>query len=105
VTAQLRAELLKQRSTRTSLGLLLSMLALVLLAILVQGFGLGAEDLARRNNQLSVFGRGELLGVLFAALFGALSITGEFRQARSGRRSSRCPGAAASWRPRSGGAR
>lgn len=79
MTAQLRAELLKQRSTRTGPGLFAAMLALVLLAILLHGFGLPAHDLARRHNQLEIFGRGELLGALFAALLGAASITGEYR--------------------------
>ncbi len=79
MTAQLRAEFLKQRSTRTGLGLFVAMLALVLLAMLLHGFGLPAEALAMRDNQLMVLGRGEFLGVLFAALLGAVSITGEFR--------------------------
>jgi hypothetical protein len=79
VTGQLRAELLKQRSTRTALGLFAALLALVLLAVLLHGFGLPAHDLARRDNQLEVLGRGELLGALFAALLGAVSITAEYR--------------------------
>jgi hypothetical protein len=45
VTAQLRAELLKQRSTGTNLGLLSAMLGLVLLAVLLHGFGLPAESI------------------------------------------------------------
>lgn len=79
MTAQLRAELLKQRTTRTTLGLLLAMVALIVLAILLHGFGLSAEALATRDNQLMVLGRGEFLAVLFAALLGAASITAEFR--------------------------
>jgi len=79
VAAQLRAELLKQRSTRTNLSLFVAMLALVLLAVLLHVFGLPAEDLGSLSNQLMVFGLGELLGVLFAALLGAVSITSEFR--------------------------
>ena len=43
--ALLRAELLKQRSTRTGLGLFGAMLGFVLLAVLLHGFGLPAEDL------------------------------------------------------------
>ena len=77
--AQLRAELLKQRSTRTDLGLLAGLLGLILLAVLLHGFGLPAQDLGQRNNQLMVFGRGEFLGALFAALLGAMSITAEIR--------------------------
>lgn len=77
--ALLRAELLKQRSTRTALGLFAAMLGLVLLAVLLHGFGLAAEDLGSTHVQLMVLGRGEFLGALFAALLGAMSITGEIR--------------------------
>ncbi|HEX6580524.1 MAG TPA: ABC transporter permease [Actinomycetota bacterium] len=77
--ALLRAELLKQRSTRTGLGLFAAMLGLVLLAVLLHGFGLAAEDLGGTNLQLMVLGRGEFLATLFAALLGAMSITAEFR--------------------------
>jgi ABC-type transport system involved in multi-copper enzyme maturation permease subunit len=77
--AQLRAELLKHRSTRTGLGLFAAMLSLVLLAVLLHGFGLSAEDFESTQVQLMVFGRGEFLGVLFAALLGAMSFTGEIR--------------------------
>ncbi|MGH6958876.1 MAG: hypothetical protein ACREE7_00180 [Dongiaceae bacterium] len=79
MNAQLRAELLKQRSTRTNLGLILAMLALTLLVVLLHSFGLPENELARSSTQLMVLGRGELLGVLFAALLGAVSITAEFR--------------------------
>jgi len=80
VTAALRAELLKQRSTRTNLGLLSAMLGLVLLAVLLHGFSIPVEDLGRRSVQLTdIFGRAGMLGTLFAALLGAMSITGEFR--------------------------
>ena len=77
--AQLRAELLKQRSTRTTIGLFLAMLAVILVAMLLHGIGLAAGVLADRHNQLMVMGVGEKLGVLFAALLGAVSITAEFR--------------------------
>lgn len=76
---QLRAELLKQRSTTTGFGLLAGMLGLVLFAVLLHGFGLPAENLGGASEQLMVFGRGEFLGALFAALLGAMSITGEVR--------------------------
>jgi ABC-2 type transport system permease protein len=79
VIALLRAELLKQRSTRTDLGLFAALLGLVLLALILHGFGLRAEELARRNNQLMIIGRGEFLAALFAALLGATSITAESR--------------------------
>lgn len=76
---QFRSELLKQRSTPTTLGLLAGMVGLVLLAVVLHGFGLPTEDLASRDTQLMVFGRGEFLGALFAGLLGAISITAEFR--------------------------
>ncbi len=77
--AQLRAELLKQRSTQTGLSLLGAMLALVPSAVLLHGFGLGTPNLDSSSEQLMVVGRGETLGALFAAVLGALSITVEFR--------------------------
>jgi ABC-2 type transport system permease protein len=79
MTAQLRSELLKQRSTSTSLSLLSAMLGLVLLAVFLHGVSLTADDLAARDNQLMLFGRGEFLGALFAALLGAMSNTAENR--------------------------
>lgn len=78
--AQLRGELLKQRSTQTNLGLFSAMLGLVLFAVLLHAFGLPAENIGRESDQLTgVFGRGPFLGALFAALLGALSITSEIR--------------------------
>jgi ABC-type transport system involved in multi-copper enzyme maturation permease subunit len=79
VRSQLRSELLKQRSNPTNRGLLLGMLGLVLFAILLHGVGLAPEHLDSRSEQLMVFGRGEFLGALFAALLGAMSVTSEFR--------------------------
>jgi len=79
VRALLRAELLKQRSTRTGLGFFAAMLSLVLLAVLLHSFGLPVEDLGNTHVQLMVLGRGEFLGALFAALLGAMSITAEIR--------------------------
>jgi ABC-2 type transport system permease protein len=79
VKAQLRSELLKQRSAGSAIGLLAGMLGLVLTAVLLHGFGLAAENLDGASEQLMVLGRGEFLAVLFAALLGALSITSEFR--------------------------
>jgi ABC-2 type transport system permease protein len=80
VTAQLRAELLKQRSTRTNLALLSAMLGFVVLAVLLHAFALPAEHLETTSEQLTmVVGWGEKLGVLFAGLLGAMSITSEIR--------------------------
>ena len=76
--AQLRAELLKQRTSGTALGLFAAMLGLVALAVLLHGL-VPAGNLDSSSEQLMVLGRGEFLGALFAALLGALSITSEFR--------------------------
>jgi ABC-2 type transport system permease protein len=77
--AELRAELLKQRSIPTTAGLLGGLLGLVLLAVGLHGIGLSEATLAAGDNQLMVFGRGEFLGVLFAGLIGAMSVTAEVR--------------------------
>jgi ABC-2 type transport system permease protein len=77
--SQLRSELLKLRSSQTNLGFLAGLLGLVVLAVLLHGVGLTAADLAERDNQLMLFGRGEFLGALFAALVGAMSFTSEVR--------------------------
>lgn len=79
MTAELRAELFKQRSIRTTAGLFAGTLGLVVLAVVLHGVGLPTRDLGTRDNQLMVFGRGEFLGALFAALLGAMSITAEIR--------------------------
>jgi ABC-2 type transport system permease protein len=79
VSAALRSELLKQRSTRTNRGLFAGMFGLVLFATVLHGFGLAAEHLDSRPEQLMTVGRGEFLGALFAALVGALAVTAEIR--------------------------
>jgi ABC-2 type transport system permease protein len=80
VSALLRAELFKQRSTRTALGLFGAMAGLVLFAVLLHGLGVGDERAASASDQLTiVLGPGERIGALFAALLGAMSITSEFR--------------------------
>jgi ABC-2 type transport system permease protein len=79
VRAALRAELLKQRSIPATAGLFAAMLALVLLAVALHGVGLPDSDLGVRDHQLMILGRGEFLGALFAAIFGAMAITAENR--------------------------
>jgi ABC-2 type transport system permease protein len=79
VIAQLRSELLKQRSTSTNLGLFLAMLVLVLLSVLLHALTLPAEQVDSAADQVQVFRFGSLLGALFAGLAGAMSITGEIR--------------------------
>jgi ABC-2 type transport system permease protein len=79
VTAQLRSELLKQRSTRASAALAAWMVGLVVFVVLLHALSFGADELARQDNQRRIMGLGPGLGTLFAALLGAMSITGEFR--------------------------
>jgi hypothetical protein len=79
VTAQLRSELLKQRTTRTNVVLLLWMVGLVVLVVLLHVLSFGITDLSRHDNQLKIAGLGTSVGALFASLLGAMSITGEIR--------------------------
>ena len=77
---QLRSELLKLRTTRTTMGMAAAMLGIVVVAIALHSFGLPAERITSPADQLGVFiGVGGNLGSLFAALFGAMAITGEVR--------------------------
>jgi ABC-type transport system involved in multi-copper enzyme maturation permease subunit len=80
VSAALRCELFKQRSTRTVPGLFAAMLGFVVFVVALHGFGVTAESVDSASEQLTIlFGWGEYLGALFAALLGAMSITGEIR--------------------------
>ncbi len=78
MSAQLRAELFKLRSTRTALGLLGAMTGLVLLAVVLHSLAL-ATALGSRDRQLAILDPGQRLGTLFAALLGALTLTAEVR--------------------------
>jgi len=80
MNAALRAELFKQRSTRTVPGLLAGLLGLVLFVVLLHGLSLPADNFGSASKQITIlFGWGEVLGALFAALLGAMSITAEIR--------------------------
>jgi hypothetical protein len=79
VIGQLRSELLKQRSTATTLYLFLAMFALVALAVTLHVVALRADDLSSRTHQLEVFQVGSRAGMLFAGLAGAIAITAEIR--------------------------
>jgi len=78
VIAQIQAEILKIRSTRTTLGLLLGLVGLVLLTVLLTGLLSTASGLTDKQNQLSLLGDGGLAGI-FAALAGILLVTSEYR--------------------------
>ena len=79
MTAQLRSELLKLRSTRTNVALLAWMVGLVVLVVALHVLSFGVGALSRESNQMKILGLGTSIGALFAALLGAMSITGEFR--------------------------
>ena len=76
--AQIRAELLKIRSTRTTLGLMLGTIALVVALTLLTGLLQGARPLAEAENQRQLLGLGTVAG-LFAAIAGILVVTSEYR--------------------------
>lgn len=76
--AQTSAELMKLRSTRTTVGLVLGMLALIVLFGLLAGLLTHADNLTTPENQRGLFGVGSLSGV-FSALAGVLLVTGEYR--------------------------
>jgi hypothetical protein len=79
VTGQLRAELLKQRSTQTTLLLFLAMFGLVALVITMHVLALSVADLSTAAQQLEEFQVGSRAGMLFAGLVGAIAITAEIR--------------------------
>ncbi len=79
MTAQLRSELLKLRSTRTNFALLAWMVGLVVLVVALHVLSFGVGALSRDGNQMKILGLGTSIGALFAALLGVMSITGEFR--------------------------
>jgi hypothetical protein len=79
LSRHLRSELLKQRSTHTTLALFGAMFGLVGLAIVLHILTPDASELTTRSDQLVVFEAGTRIGILFAAFVGALAITAEFR--------------------------
>jgi ABC-2 type transport system permease protein len=79
VSGQLRSELLKQRTTQTTLLLFLAMVGLVAFAVAMHVLALGTDQLSTRSDQLSVFQVGSRAGMLFAGLVGAIAITAEIR--------------------------
>ncbi len=76
--SQIRAELLKIRSTRTTIGLLLGMIALILLFTLLTGLLTHPPGLMGKENQRQLLSIGSLAGV-FSALAGVLLVTSEYR--------------------------
>jgi ABC-type transport system involved in multi-copper enzyme maturation permease subunit len=76
---QLRSELFKLRTTRTSRVLVASMVGLVVLVVCLHVFTLKKAALSEAAHQPEVFGWGTTVGALFGALVGAIGITAEFR--------------------------
>ena len=70
--------MLKIRSTRTSLGLALGMVAIILLFVLLTGLLSSVSSLSGKEDQRSLFSIGSFAG-LFSALAGVLLVTGEYR--------------------------
>jgi ABC-2 type transport system permease protein len=78
MTAQIRAELLKLRSTRTTIALILGLAALILLFTLLTGLLSHPSGLTGKQNQRQLLALSSLAGV-FAALAGVLLVTSEYR--------------------------
>jgi ABC-2 type transport system permease protein len=76
--AQIKAELLKIRSTRTTVALILAMLALVVLITLLSGLLSHPSGLASTEDQRQLLSVSSLAGV-FSALAGVLLVTSEYR--------------------------
>ncbi|MGH9170702.1 MAG: hypothetical protein ACRD0Z_07515 [Acidimicrobiales bacterium] len=78
MTAQIKAELLKIRSTRTTIGLILGMIALILLFTLLTGVLTHPSGLASREDQRELLSLSSFTAV-FSALAGVLLVTSEYR--------------------------
>ena len=76
--SQIRAELLKIRSTRTTIGLLLGMMALILLFTLLDALLSHPSALIGEENQRQLLSVDSIAGV-FSALAGILLVTSEYR--------------------------
>jgi ABC-2 type transport system permease protein len=76
--AQTRAELLKLRTTRTTIGLILAMIALILLFTLLTGLLTHPSGLASTQDQRQLLSVSSFAGV-FSALAGVLLVTSEYR--------------------------
>jgi ABC-2 type transport system permease protein len=78
VIAQARAELLKIRTTRTTIGIVLGMIALILLFSLLSGLLTKAPSLTSTEDQRGLLSVGSTAGV-FSALAGIMLVTSEYR--------------------------
>jgi ABC-2 type transport system permease protein len=78
VIKQVNAELLKVRSTRTTLGLVLGMILLTLLIVVLSGLLTHPSGLSSKQDQLGLFATGGV-ALIFSSLAGVLLITSEYR--------------------------
>ena len=76
--AQLRAELLKVRSTRTTLGLIAGMVGLTLLIVVLTGLLSDPGSLTSKHDQRSLFAP-SAVALIFSGLAGLLLVTSEYR--------------------------
>jgi ABC-2 type transport system permease protein len=76
--SQVRAELLKVRSTRTTFGLVAGMIALTVLIVVLTGLLSDPSGLSSKQDQLSLFAPGGI-ALIFSGLAGVLLITSEYR--------------------------
>jgi ABC-2 type transport system permease protein len=76
--AQTKSELLKIRTTRTTIALILGMVALILIFTLLDGLLSHPSGLMGKENQRELLSVSSLTGV-FAALAGVLLVTSEYR--------------------------
>lgn len=76
--ALIRSELLKLRTTRTAVGLLAGMVALIVLVTLLNGLATDDSFLLERKNQFQLLANGSIASA-FAAVLGVLSLTTELR--------------------------
>ena len=78
MTAQLRSELLKLRTTRTVALLLLGAAGLTLFGACIEGLSPTRAELMTEETQRSLLGAG-ITAVLFATFAGLVAVTSEFR--------------------------
>jgi ABC-type transport system involved in multi-copper enzyme maturation permease subunit len=78
VSAQLKAELLKVRSTRTTVGLFAGMVLLTVTIVVLTGLVSHPQDLTSTQNQRSLFSPGAV-ALIFSGLAGVLLVTSEYR--------------------------
>jgi hypothetical protein len=78
VTGQFQAELLKIRSTRTTAGVVLGMIGIILLFSLLTGLLTKAPHLIATGDQRDLLGVGDFATV-FSGLAGIMAVTSEYR--------------------------